>query len=322
MKSRAISLFLLICLAFSSLVSCTQKNDNADTSVFYSFTDSTGNEVTLAKKPEKVAVLFSSYAEIWTLSGGKVSVTVGESVERGFADNSAVLVDSGAGHSQIDLETLVSQKPDLVIGSSDYECQLSAVKRCAELGIPSAAFKVETLDDYLKVLKIMCDINENIAAYEKYGATVESNARSIIERFVSDNSDRTIKILFIRAGSSSRSTKAKNADNNFVCAMLKELGTVNIADTESPLLDSLSLEYILKSQPDYIFISTMGNENAACEYVSSLFESDTWRELTAVQNGAYAFLPKDMFHYKPNARWDTAYSYLIDLLETEFTSEN
>ena len=104
--------------------------------------------------------------------------------------------------------------------------------------------------------------------------------------------------------------------------MLKELGTVNIADTESPLLDSLSLEYILKNQPDYIFISTMGDENAAREYVTSLFGSDTWRELTAVQNGAYAFLPKDMFHYKPNARWDTAYSYLIDLLETEFASEN
>ena len=322
MKKHLISLLLLCLVLLPCFSSCQVSESDGDSSVFYSFTDSAKNEVKLTKRPEKVAILFSSYAEIWVLSGGNVSITVGESVERGFADDSSVLVDATSGHSQIDLETLVSQEPDLVIGSADYECQLSAVKRCAELGIPSAAFKVETLDDYLKVLKIMCDINGNAAAYEKYGASVESNAHSVIERFVSDNKDRSVKILFIRAGSSARSTKAKNADNNFVCAMLKELGTVNIADTESPLLDSLSLEYILKNQPDYIFISTMGDENAAREYVTSLFGSDTWRELTAVQNGAYAFLPKDMFHYKPNARWDTAYSYLIDLLETEFASEN
>ena len=104
--------------------------------------------------------------------------------------------------------------------------------------------------------------------------------------------------------------------------MLDELGTHNIADTGSPLLDSLSLEYVLKNQPDYIFISTMGDESPSREYVSSLFESEGWRELVAVQNGAYAFLPKDLFHYKPNSRWDLSYVYLIDLLETEFASEN
>ena len=42
----------------------------------YTFTDSSGTEITLTRKPETVAVLFSSYAEIWTLAGGTVSVTV------------------------------------------------------------------------------------------------------------------------------------------------------------------------------------------------------------------------------------------------------
>ena len=196
MKKRLISLLLVCCAFCACLSSCETSDKKADsTYVFYSFTDSTGKTVNLPSRPEKVAVLFSSYAEIWTLAGGDVSVTVGESVERGFADIGALLVDSGSGHSQIDLETLVASKPDLVIGSTDYECQLSAVKRCAELGIPSAAFKVETLDDYLKVLKIMCDINENAAAYETYGVSVEKKAREIVDRFVSDNKDRTTNIL-------------------------------------------------------------------------------------------------------------------------------
>ena len=64
---------------------------------YCTFADSTGATVTLQEKPKTVAVLFSSFAEVWTLAGGNVDITVGESVERGFADEKSVLVDSGAG---------------------------------------------------------------------------------------------------------------------------------------------------------------------------------------------------------------------------------
>ena len=318
---KILTFILLFSLLFPCLASCRKTDADGENGVFYSFTDSTGKTVSLPSRPERVAVLFSSYAEIWTLAGGKVSVSVGESVERGFADGDTVLVDESAGHSQIDLEALIASRPDLVIGSADYECQLSACELCAKAGIPSAVFRVESLSDYLRVLRIMCDITGSAAAYERYGASVAANAEKTISSFVTSLGEKEIKILFIRAGSSARSTKAKNAESNFVCAMLDELGTQNIADTSSPLLDNLSLEYIVSEQPDYIFISTMGNENAAREYITELFESDAWRELDAVKRGAYAFLPKDMFHYKPNARWDAAYAYLAKLLETELTRE-
>ena len=49
-----------------------------------SFTDSLGETVELSKRPENVAVLFSSFAEMWTLAGGEVAGTGGESIERGF----------------------------------------------------------------------------------------------------------------------------------------------------------------------------------------------------------------------------------------------
>ena len=83
-----------------------------------SFTDSLGETVELPKRPENVAVLFSSFAEMWTLAGGEVAVTVGETIERGFAPADAALVDEGAGKS-INLELLISLKPDFVICSAD-----------------------------------------------------------------------------------------------------------------------------------------------------------------------------------------------------------
>ena len=122
------------------------------------------------------------------------------------------------------------------------------------------------------------------------------------------------EILFIRAGSKASATKAKTAKDHFACAMLQEMGTHNIADDAPVLLDGLSLEEILLRNPDYIFISTMGDERAAIDYLEGVFAGEEWQVLTAIQEKHYTFLPKELFHFKPNARWDEAYRYLYDLL--------
>ena len=106
--------YILICFAalFTLsifLSSCSDKDiyDNKSESIYYSFTDYSGNTVTLDKAPEKTAVLFSSFAEVWELAGGNVSITVGESIERGFAGSDAIIVDAGAGKT-INTELLVA----------------------------------------------------------------------------------------------------------------------------------------------------------------------------------------------------------------------
>ena len=298
-----------------SEVSENEISEQNETNAYYTFKDSTGKTVSLEKKPEKVAVLFSSYADMWVDAGGDIFVTVGETVERGFADEEVKLVDSGAGKT-IDEELLISYEPDFVICSADIEAQLKASELLDSAQIPSAAFIVESFEDYAGVMKILTDITQNKAAYEKYCVEQAEQIEDIKKQRaeVVENTANIPKILFIRAGSSSSSTKAKNADNNFVCKMLSELSTVNIADTAEILLDGLSFEEILVADPDYIFISTMGDEQAAKDNIQSLFAQDNWSQLTAVKNNMYTFLPKDMFQFKPNSRWANSYQYLTDIL--------
>ena len=105
----------------------------------YTFTDSTGRSITLQQRPQKVAVLLSSHAEVWQLAGGTVSVTVGEAVKRGFAGEDTPLVDDGAG-LKIDAEHLVACEPDFVIASADLSAQAEVCERLNGMGIPSAAF--------------------------------------------------------------------------------------------------------------------------------------------------------------------------------------
>lgn len=304
---RKVTLFLL-CLILVLAACGRVEPDWMDTTV--AATDALGSSVTLPYRPQRVAVLFSSLADIWVTAGGSVSVTVYESVERGFADTNALLVDGGAGKS-IDTEALIAANPDLVIGSADIAAQVDAVTLCHDAGIPAILLRVESFSDYLAALQLCTTLTGEADRYATYGSALASEIEKKIKAFEANGCE----VLFIRAGSAARYTKAKTAEDHFAAAMLAELGTVNIADSAPVLLDGLSFEEILIRDPDHIFVSTMGEENAAIAYMESLLALPEWQALSAVQNGNVHYLPKSLFQYKPNARWGEAYDYLIDCLE-------
>ena len=276
---------------------------------YKSFIDDAGKEVTLYSKPQRVAVLMSSLAEVWSLSEGKVDITVGEAVERRFAESDAALVDDGAGKT-INTELLINEKPDFVICSADIAAQYEAAKLLEETGTPSACFRIESFEDYLRVLSLFCEINENAEAYEKYGS--ELLGRVMLIREMARDEGKTA--LFLRAGSTSSSVKAKTSDEHFAAKMLTELHVENIADDAPIIVDSLSIEEIILKNPDFIFISTMGDEDAAKQNIEKMFALPEWQALTAIKEKKYVFLPKELFHYKPNARWGDAYDFLVEFI--------
>lgn len=310
MIKRLLAVGLMLCLLLGGCAEPSQPPQEKQE--FYSFTDDAGRAVALADRPQKVAVLFSSLAEIWQLAGGTVSITVGESVERGFCDASVSLVDGGAGKT-IDVEALLTYAPDLVIGSADIEAHADAAAVLQKAGIPCALLRVESFADYLRVLKICTDLTEKQQRYETYGAALQQEIAALLEQKRAD----APRILFVRSGSKASSAKAKKAADHFAAAMLEELGCRNIAENAPILLDGLSLEEILKEEPDYIFIATMGDEAAAKSYMDGVLAQPAWQALSAVRNGNCRYLPKDLFQYKPNARWGEAYQYLSDVLNEQ-----
>lgn len=278
----------------------------------YTFTDDTGAVLSVDHLPKKVAVLTSSLADLWLCAGGSVDITVGETEERGLIQkNTAVLVDSGAGKT-VNTELLIAQKPDLVLYSSDLSGQAEAARLLRAAGIAAAGFRLETFGDYLRLLKICTDILQNPTAYETHGLSQQAEIARLTA--LAQAQPQQPKVLFVRAGSDARYTKAKTAENHFACAMLKELGTENIAEAAPILLDGLSLEHILLSDPDAVFFTTMGDESAGTAYMESLLADPAWSALKAVRNDRVHQLPKALFQYKPNGRWAEAYAYLIALL--------
>ena len=311
-QKRLVLLILTVALLVPQLLACRKSTAPTHSDAYYSFTDDTGVTVTLAKKPLRVAVLFSSFADIWLSAGGQVDITVGESVERGFASSNAVLVDAGAGKT-VNTELLIASAPDFVLCSADVEKQVRAASLLNKNGIPAACMRVESFDDYLRVLKICTDITADKAAYQRNGIAVKERIQALLSAL--PVTDPAPDILFVRVGASA--IKAKTAEHHFAAAMLAEIGTHNIADDAPILLDGLNDEVILQKDPTFAFVSIMGDEASAKETVAN---SRVWQSLSAVQEGRCIYLPKELFQYKPNARWDEAYRYLIEILyETKHT---
>ena len=303
--------FVLVLIFVSGAIETT--NPSVNKGDYLTFTDSEGNIVELSQKPQKVAVLFSSLAECYINAGGEIYATVGETVERGFADEKTELVDSGAGKT-IDTEKLISLEPDFVICSADVASHRDVASALKKAKIPVALMRMDTFEDYLTILKVFTKITAMEDNYNKYGKSVEEEINVIIEQ---NKAKDNPAILFIRSGSSASSAKAKKAEENFAAKILEDLGCVNIADKAEILLDTLSAEVILKENPKYIFISVMGDYDNSKAYMESLLKEKEYANLEAVKEGRVYFLPKELFQYKPCSRWAESYRYISSILNNE-----
>lgn len=310
-KSIIIAVVIVVLLIFIS--GAVETNKPESSGEYFTFTDSEGEIVELSHKPQKTAVLFSSLAECWIEAGGEVYVTVGESVERGFVKEETELVDKGAGKT-VDTEKLISLEPDFVICSADIASHRDVASALKKAKIPVAMLRMDTFEDYLTILRTLTKITGKTENYEQFG----ENAKSEIEQIISGGKrENNPKILFVRSGSSYSSAKAKKAEDNFAAKILEDLGCVNIADKAETLLDNLSAEVILKENPQYIFVSVMGDYDNSKAYMQELLAKKEYASLDAVKNGRVYFLPKELFQYKPCGRWAESYRYISSILNNE-----
>lgn len=310
-KSIIIAVVIVVLLIFIS--GAVETNKPESSGEYFTFTDSEGEIVELSRKPQKTAVLFSSLAECWIEAGGEVYVTVGESVERGLVKEETELVDKGAGKT-VDTEKLISLEPDFVICSADIASHRDVASALKKAKIPVAMLRMDTFEDYLTILRTLTKITGKTENYEQFG----ENAKSEIEKIIINGKrENNPKILFVRSGSSYSSAKAKKADDNFAAKILEDLGCVNIADKAETLLDNLSAEVILKENPQYIFVSVMGDYDNSKAYMQELLAKKEYASLDAVKNGRVYFLPKELFQYKPCGRWAESYRYISSILNNE-----
>ena len=295
---RPVLILTLIMFLALGMLSCSKPSPSAPESPIQN------------ESPQRVVALSSSLAEIWLLAGGTLVGTTSDTLERDFAglsDNVAVI---GTVKEPV-LEAILDLKPDFVILSADITGHTALEQVLKDANIKCHFAHVETLAEYLDTLEMFCGLTGNSELLEKNGTDVQAQIKRLTDEYVLPSPPPTY--LLMRVHSSGGKVIA---DDHVACDILSELGAVNIAAREQSLLSDLSLEAILESDPDYIFVVTMGDEDAALKTLEQMFTlQPAWERLSAAQNDRVHVLPKELFHYKPNAKWGEAYEAVIELLE-------
>ncbi len=271
-------------------------------------TDADGRTAPLGPQ-DRVVSCYGSFADCWLLSGGAlVGVTEDAVTEHGLAVGDAALVGTV---KNINMEQLTALAPDYVMLSADLAAHRKLAPQLEQLHIAYGFFRVDTFADYKALMAQFCAIHDRPDCYDRYVTVPEASIASIRARIPAD--DRSV--LLLRAYSTGMKAKT---DDNLAGQILQEFGLHNMADDHPSMLEELSVEQILRTDPDFIFVSTMGSEEGAQAFLRHHVENNpAWAGLTAVRQGQYYLLPKALFHYKPNERWDESYAYLAKILYPE-----
>lgn len=308
-KMKKIFAALLCAAVLCSLCGCGAAEEPAQTKGVV-VTDIFGDSAVLNAE-SRVAFGYTSFAQCWQLAGGEpLGVTLDAVEDRGMDLPEEVEIIGTV--KSVDLEKLIALSPDYVVLSADLTAHTELKDSLREMGIPCGYFRVDTFDDYKSLMVQFCAVTGRDDLFEQNVTCVEENISSIRASIPEGNGE---SVLLLRAYSTG--VRAKT-DDNLAGQILREFHMENIADKSPSLLEELSMEQIIREDPRYIFVTTMGDEQAAEEYMRLNMESDpAWSSLTAVKEGRYIFLPQDLFHYKPNERWDESYEYLAKIIYPE-----
>ncbi len=281
------------------------------------FIDETGEEVIIKKNPQRVIVLQNSLMEIWDQAGGTVVGRVEESEDKIVENAMSAEVVGGVGSPS--LEKILSLQPDLVIVANSYTAQKEIIPSLKQNNIQVASLYNNLLEDYYRTMRLFTAITEREDLYKNHVNEIQKKVDEIVSKAPADKNYKAI-VMFATA----KNITVRNSDT-MVGEMLKDLNVINISDSADSSADTktFSIEKILQEDPDFIFVQTMGSdlEKITERLKSDALENPAWASLTAVKEGRYIVLPKDLYLYKPNNRYPEAYEGLAKMIYPEVYGE-
>jgi iron complex transport system substrate-binding protein len=251
----------------------------------------------------------TSILDLWYLAGGTAvaRVTGDESVPPEARD-----IEQVGGFGTPNAERIVALKPDLVILTSTTSSHRALEGVLKENGIASLYVNYQTYDDFIKYLDLFTRITGREDIFNSRIKGIQDQVDAVVQK-VSKQPKPRVLILFA-------TTKSVQSELplSLVGDMVQILGAENIAAdaaVEGAARVDFSMERVIERDPEYILVTTMGDEATVRAKVKQDLESNpAWAQLQAVKNGKVLYLDKELFIYKPNARYAEAVEAMAKIL--------
>ena len=242
-----------------------------------------GYTTKIAKKPTKIISLSPSATEILYAVGAGSQILAVDNLSN---------YPAGAPVSEISafepsVEAILAKKPDLVLLSIDSTKAPQIRNALVKLGIPVLMEKAPaTLKDVYAENTLLARVTDRQAGAVKLNASM---AKSIKETLAKAQKSSKIRVFH-----ELDDTYYSVTSNTFIGKVYKDFGVVNIADAAAGADNSgypqLSAEYLLKSDPQVIFLADAQYGVTA----DSVSKRAGWSQISAVKNKKIVELPADV----------------------------
>jgi cobalamin transport system substrate-binding protein len=241
----------------------------ADSSI--SIADDAGRTVTLARPARRIVALIPAVTETVIALGagdrlvGRTDYDRGEMVER---------LPSVGGGLDPSIEKLVSLHPDLVLGwettgRTDLRDRLTA------LGIPVFSTKIEDTTDVFRTLRSLGRLTGRGRAADSVAASIRRELDAVRASVASAPRPSVLFIVW-------NDPPMTAGPRTFVSQVIGVAGGRNAFADQAALWPNVSLEEIVRRQPDFVLVP-VGEQGTV--RLEALKTQVGWRELRALQQG-------------------------------------
>lgn len=275
---------------------------------FYAVQDSLGREVVLARQPRRIVLLTASFVNMMHAVGGDFVA---------WANSPS---DEGAGYArgkktvgytyQVDMEALLSEKPDLVIGLPGLHNRLQP--SLEENHIPFLLLSLSRFEDVKRAVTILAEVSGRREA----GQTVIAEMERDMAETAATVPQTASRFAVIHGTAQSVTIECAGS---IACDVAARLGLKNafgdLRPPEGGFHLPFSMEQLVEKDPDILFLTTMvmpGQEQAA--FKDNLMAHPSWRALKAVREGRVYFLPQKYFLMSPGVEYPKAVRFMADQL--------
>lgn len=255
-------------------------NEGKDKPFSVTITDSTGETITLDKKPERIVSLAPSTTEIVAALGAEDKL-VGRTKYCNYPETITKLPEVG-GTMDPNVEKIIELQPDLVVGSTHVSQEV--IDKLREVGIATVFVNEQQ------------DFDGTYSAIEKVGQLIgeEDKATEVVAAMKKKVEETTKKVEEVASGEKLKvyycigygDYDSTAGGDTFIGEIINLSGGINIAQDVQGW--SYSKEKIVENDPDIIIVPSHSN------MIEGLKTADFYKDLRAVKEGKVFEIDGDM----------------------------
>jgi iron complex transport system substrate-binding protein len=268
-----------------NVTACSNKQNNssqANTSASdVTITDDAGEKVTIKGKVTKIADAWRAHNEVVVVLGGGKEIVATVNKKSSVPWLYKVVPDLNNAIStfgdDFNTEDLVSRKPDVVF-MSDGDKNAAKI---SSLGIPVVQLSFTNFSEMKHCISLTAEVmgKDAVERAEKYNNYLDSTVNSIKEKTSSLTDDKRPKVLHVE----SLNPIEVDGGSTIINEWIETAGGINVAKGVKGNMKEVSMEHILKWNPDVIIIGANG-VNGKVTTVDELKSNELWANVSAVKN--------------------------------------